>query len=59
MAGRKLSDDTKRLRVDLVEGLAEFVKNNAEVYSEEQVSELTKQVQRVAKFLGVTKTEEV
>jgi hypothetical protein len=55
MAGRKLTDEAKKLRVDLVEGLVVFVRNNADVYSEEEVAELTKQVQRVAKFLNVTK----
>jgi hypothetical protein len=59
MSARKLSPEIKQLRVDLVEALVNYVKDpvsygRAVSYDDEQVAELTKQVQRVAKFLGVS-----
>jgi adenylate cyclase class IV len=58
MAGRKLTDEKRKLRVDLVESLGEFVKRNRDVYEEEEIAELVTQVKRIAKFLGVVPTEE-
>jgi hypothetical protein len=48
-----LPAEVKQLRVDLVESMVEFVKRNHDIYDEVQVAELTKQIKRVAKFLGV------
>jgi adenylate cyclase class IV len=53
MAGRKLTDEKRKLRVDLVEALGEFIKSNADAYEQDEVAELVAQTQRVAKFLGV------
>jgi adenylate cyclase class IV len=58
MAGRKLTDEKRKLRVDLVESLGEFVKRNRDVYEQEEIAELVTQVKRIAKFLGVVATEE-
>jgi predicted component of type VI protein secretion system len=54
---RALSTEYKKLRSDLVTALAEYVKEHSEVYSPDEVAELTKQVQRVSVYLGVTKKE--
>ena len=53
MAGRKLDTAVKQLRVDLVELITVAVQNKLGegVYDDAQAAELTKQVQRVAKFL--------
>ena len=50
-----LTDEQRKLRIDLVEFLAIAIKERADAsfYTDEQVVELTKQVKRIAKFLCV------
>lgn len=56
MAGKRLTDDLRKLRLELVDLAAQGIKGQAEAgyYNAEQVEELTKQLKRVAKFLGVS-----
>lgn len=53
---KALTDEQRKLRIDLVEFLTAAIKERADAsfYTDEQVAELTKQVKRVAKFLCVT-----
>ena len=55
MAGKRLTDDLRKLRLELVDLAAQGVRTQATAgyYTPEQVEELTKQIERVAKFLGV------
>lgn len=57
MANKKLTDDVVKLRYEMVDFIVQSVKTqaNAGYYNEEQVAELTKQTERVAKFLGLRK----
>jgi hypothetical protein len=54
---KALTDEMRQLRADLVEfmGVAIQEKKDASFYTDEQVEELTKQMNRVSKFLGVSK----
>lgn len=54
---KALTDEMKQLRADLVEMLSAAVQEryDSSFYNDEQVEELRKQVNRVSKFLGVTK----
>jgi hypothetical protein len=54
---KALTDEMRQLRSDLI-GFMEFKvqeRKDATFYTDEQVEELTKQINRVSKFLGVTK----
>jgi hypothetical protein len=55
MAGKRLTDDLRKLRLELVDLAAQGVRTQATAgyYTAEQVTELTTQLERVAKFLGV------
>lgn len=55
MPAKTVSEEYKKLRVAFVEVLSNYVKEYAQTHTEEYVAEQTKQVQRVAKFLGVVK----
>ena len=61
MAGRKLTDRSRQLRKDLVESLEAYLAGNlaATLYDGAEKQELAKQVQRVAKYLGVATSGEV
>jgi hypothetical protein len=52
---KALTDETRKLRLELVDLAAQGVKTQATAgyYTAEQVQELTKQLERVAKYLGV------
>jgi hypothetical protein len=52
---KALNEDSRKLRVDLVEFMAIAVKerSDASFYTNEQIAELTKQIKRVAKFLCI------
>lgn len=53
----KLTDNQKRLRREIVEILSAKIKADGDlgVYTPEEVSELVKQTERIAKFLGLVK----
>lgn len=53
---RKVSDRSRELRYELVEALVAYVKgcSGTEGYTPEDTADFTKQVVRVAKFLGTT-----
>ena len=52
---KALTDDVRKLRLELVDLAGQGVRTqaNAGYYNAEQVAELTKQLERVAKFLNV------
>jgi hypothetical protein len=52
---KALTDESRKLRLELVDLAAQGVRTqaNAGYYDAEQVAELTKQLERVAKFLNV------
>lgn len=54
-APRALSDENRKLRAELVDLAVQGVRSQAEAgyYNPEQVAELTKQLDRVAKYLCV------
>jgi hypothetical protein len=54
---KALTDEMRQLRADLVEFMNTAIqeKKDSSFYTDEQVEELTKQMNRVSKFLGVTK----
>jgi hypothetical protein len=54
---KALTDEMRQLRADLVELMTTRVNERQYdgYYTDEQVEELTKQINRVSKFLGVTK----
>ena len=54
---KALTDEMRQLRANLVEFMIVAVKEKKETssYSDEEVEELTKQINRVSKFLGVSK----
>lgn len=59
MAGRKVSEQNLNIRKQLVEALVGYTKDAAATgSSEEDVAEMTKQVQRVSKFFGLVKSNE-
>jgi hypothetical protein len=59
MAGRKLTSEIKELRYYLVTFMSDGVTDPTNNFTPEQVVELTKQIQRVSKFLGLLKPEPV
>jgi len=54
---KALTDEMRQLRADLVGFMNAAIqeRNDSSFYTEEQIEELNKQVNRVSKFLGVTK----
>jgi hypothetical protein len=52
---KALTDEQRKLRIDLIEFLTAAIKErtDASFYTDEQVTELAKQVKRVAKFLCI------
>ena len=54
-APRALSDENRKLRLELVDFVNQGIRSQAEAgyYNAEQVAELTKQLERVAKYLCV------
>lgn len=54
---KALTDEMRQLRADLVGFMNAAIqeRNDSSFYTEEQIEELNKQVNRVSKFLGVIK----
>ncbi len=55
MAGRKLTDRDRELRVELIETLVKYVRycgSEPDKYTDDDIANMTKQVYRCAKTLG-------
>lgn len=54
---KALTDEMRQLRADIVEFVNVAIKErqDASFYTDEQIEELNKQANRIAKFLGVVK----
>ena len=54
---KALTDEMRQLRADLVSMMNDAIQtgNDSSFYTDEQIEELRKQVNRISKFLGVTK----
>ena len=50
---KPITDEYRKMRIAFVEVLANYVQEYAQTHEPDYVAEQTKQVKRIAKFLGV------